>query len=383
MYNYLLLIVFIVTAVVSIQSKIEIAFDIDDVDNNDDEHAVKTTTTTTTSSVLLHVPVFNPIGMTQYQLVFPSNTNNLGTTAAAASAAAAASSEEEEDHDAISLNLLKSDSSFCSISSGNDDTASALWGSSVVLSKYIIMMNYNYYHDLDQEQNQSTNNNNNSKNMDMDIDMDIDMDNIQFQGKTVMELGCGGSAVPSLLSSCYLGARRVVATDFHSITLDHVQYHVTMNPCTSTNNNNNYYYVRPPPPPIIETYKIDWEDIDNQNILIDTYDLNQSDIILAADVIYGTTLVQPLVDTISRMLSRSRDSRLIIAMKNGRTGISEFRTLMTNENFNEIHSIDLFDNSFLPPIPITLENDIIARDRYYGNFTIYIYQWKESKTKFD
>ncbi|OEU17645.1 hypothetical protein FRACYDRAFT_238070 [Fragilariopsis cylindrus CCMP1102] len=314
--------------------------------------------------------------MTRYQLVFPKTNNNHKGT----------SSETEEDHEAISLNLFKSDSSSCSISSGNDGTASALWGSSVVLSKYIIMMNDDYYyHDnVDQERNDKHNNyknkNKNNKNMDIDI-----IDNIQFQGKTIMELGCGGSAVPSLLSSCYLGAKRVIATDFHSLTLDHVQYHVTMNPCTNTNNNNNDDLRPPPsPPPIIETYKIDWEDTDNQNILIDTYDLNQSDIILAADVIYDTTLVQPLVNTISRMLSRCRDSRVIIAMKNGRTGISEFRTLMTKEYFTEIRSIDVFDNSsFLPPIPIILENDIIARGRYYGNFTIHIYQWKESKITFD
>jgi predicted nicotinamide N-methyase len=368
MYNYLLLIVFIIaTTVVSMQSKIDIAVDIDDVDNNDDEHAEHAVKTAS----FHNVPVFNPIGMTQYRLVFPSNNSKR-------TAAAAAEEEEEEDHDYISLNLLKSDSSFyCSISSGNDDTASALWGSSVVLSKYIIMAN-DYYHDsTDQNRNRINNNNKN---------WDIDMDNIQFQGKTVMELGCGGSAVPSLLSSCYLGAKRVIATDFHSLTLDQVQYHVTMNPCTTStnnnNNNNNNNDVRPPPPPMIETYKIDWEDINGQNILIDEYDLNQSDIILAADVIYGIALVQPLVDTISRMLFRSRDSRLIIAMKNGRSGISEFRTLMTKGgNFNEIRSIDLFDNSFLPPIPITLENDIISRDRYYGNFTIYIYQWKETKIK--
>ena len=155
MYNYLLLIVFIVTAVVSIQSKIDTAVDIDDVDNNDDDNdddddddysmlhtnnSIKTTTTTTTTSSLHHIPVFNPIGMTRYQLVFPkANNNHKGTS----------SSETEEDHEAISLNLLKSDSSFCSISSGsNDGTASALWGSSVVLSKYIIMMNdYYHYHD--------------------------------------------------------------------------------------------------------------------------------------------------------------------------------------------------------------------------------------------
>ena len=132
MYNYLLLIVFIVTAVASIQSKIGTAVDIDDVDNNDDDdddddgdysmlntnNSIKTTTATTATLSWHHIPVFNPIGMTRYQLVFPkANNNHKGTS----------SSETEEDHETISLNLFKSDSSFCSISSGNDGTASALW----------------------------------------------------------------------------------------------------------------------------------------------------------------------------------------------------------------------------------------------------------------
>jgi len=188
----------------------------------------------------------------------------------------------------------------------------------------------------------------------------------QFQGKQILELGCGGAAVPSLMTACYLGAKRVIATDYLSSTLDHVQYHVAMNPC-----------IRSTSSPIIETYQIDWEDIDSQKKLNEEYDINQSDVILAADVIYGIPLVQPLVDTIERMLSLKRDSRLIIAIKDGRYGVQEFRQMIKG-NFVETR-IESFDNSFLPPIPTGIENNILLRDRYYGNFTIYTYRWKEHR----
>mmetsp|Transcript_45556 Transcript_45556/g.51400 ORF Transcript_45556/g.51400 Transcript_45556/m.51400 type:complete len:358 (-) Transcript_45556:26-1099(-) len=346
-YKYWLFTVFVVaTIVVSIQSKLDIVnvndsgdadavIDVDNENDNDGEYDDGYSINTIygkTSTI-----VFNPTGLLQYQLVFFAKNSEQG-------------GEVKEGIDDISFNLIQSDTSSCSIDSGNDDTAFALWGSSIALSKY--MLDIMPHQEMESDNSINSNNNKNLIH--------------QFQGKQILELGCGGFAVPSLLGACYAGAKRVIATDYLSSILDHVQYHVAMNPC-----------IRSTSSPMIETYHIDWEDIDSQMKLIEEYDINQSDVILAADVIYGISLVQPLVDTIERMLSLKRDSLLIIAIKDGRYGVQEFRQII-KRNFVETR-IESFDNSFLPPIPKEIENNILLRNRYYGNFTIYTYRWKEHR----
>jgi 2-polyprenyl-3-methyl-5-hydroxy-6-metoxy-1,4-benzoquinol methylase len=260
--------------------------------------------------------IFNPIEMKRYQLIFETM---------------------ERKH--ISLSLLQSDSAFCS--TGNDDTGLVLWGPSVALSQFLLLhadaaKNPNAHH----------------------YDTTINPVPLNIQGKTVMELGCGG-AIPSLIVAGHLGPARVIATDFRTATLEHVQYHANTNK------------IKLP----IETYQVDWEDGSSQDNLMQY--TGQPDILLAADVIYGLALVSPLVQTIQRYLPRHMDARLILTTRDGREGVKEFQHLMTR-SFDEIQSEKHHPgDSFLPPIPEALKDDIFSRERYFGNFTTHVYRWKD------
>jgi predicted nicotinamide N-methyase len=191
-----------------------------------------------------------------------------------------------------------------------DDTGLGLWGASVALGQYLV----NYHPEI-------------------------------IQDKKVMELGCGG-AVPSLVA-CHLGASQVLSTDFRQSTLDHVRYHADQNKCR------------------LGVELIDWED---RSIISSL----QPDVILAADVIYGVALVPPLVKTIEKYLAH--DGSLVIATRDGRHGIAEFRQLM-KKHFVEVGS-ESHNDTYLPPIPKQLEDDEISRGRWMGNYSIYTYTWR-------
>ena len=198
--------------------------------------------------------------------------------------------------------------------SGADDTGLVLWGPSVTLGQYLA----NYHPEIIQQQ-------------------------------IVMELG-SGIAVPSLVA-CHLGASQVITTDFRQATLDHVQYHADQNKCQ------------------LWVQSIDWQNKDTIPSL-------QPDVILAADVIYGVALVPPLVKTIEKYLAKN--GTLVIATRDGRHGIPEFRHLM-KDNFVEITS-ESRDHTYLPQMPKQLKDDVITRGRWMGNHSIYTYKWRIPNT---
>jgi hypothetical protein len=89
-------------------------------------------------------------------------------------------------------------------------------------------------------------------------------------------------------------------------------------------------------------------------------------------------LVPALFQTVKRFLPRH--GRLILATRDGRLGIHEFRTLMRSD-FEQIHfeSHGIMDDvpSFMPPIPTALEGDVHSVGRYFGNHSIYVYEWRQ------
>jgi predicted nicotinamide N-methyase len=210
----------------------------------------------------------------------------------------------------ISLSLLQALSAFSASGSGADDTGLVLWGASVTLAQYLVRNHPQI-----------------------------------VQHKTVMELGCGG-AVPSLVA-CHLGASQVISTDFRQATLDHVRYHAEQNKCDLT------------------AHLIDWED-PNKVLRKDV------DVLLAADVIYGVSLVPPLVMTIEKYLAK--DGTLVIATRDGRRGIAEFLQLM-KEKFVLVAS-ESHNETYLPLIPKEMESNEICRGRWIGNHSIYSFRWR-------
>jgi predicted nicotinamide N-methyase len=256
---------------------------------------------------------FNPVGMKSYTLEFPDAN--------------------------LLLRLLQSYSAFDE--SGKDDTGLVLWGASVALSQFLLN---------DHQQNR-----------------------IIPKGSTVLELGCG-SAVPSLIVACTSEASRVIATDYRSATLAHVQYHSMINQHRPTSGDGPTQSERKRPAVIIETFMVDWEDGPSQERLIQRH-TGYPDVIIAADVIYGVELVPVLVETIKRFLPRH--GRLIVATRDGRLGIPEFLDLLKSD-FHRIHIESYGEDNFqMPPIPKAIRDDIHSVGRYRGDHWIYVYEWKQ------
>ena len=273
--------------------------------------------------------VFNPIGMQEYHLSFTVDLENVN--------------DGNIQTETNTFTMFQSNDNHCY--NGKDDTGLVLWGPSVILSQFLLQSQRMSTHSI------------------VRAGTIPSLDHIKFHNKTVMELGCG-AAVPSLvIARNDFGAERVIATDFRSMTLAQVEYHAKINNISST---------------MIETYRLDWQNEYQQNELIQQ-DTGKPDIILAADVIYGLDLVSALAQTIERFLSRRKDSRLILAAKEGREGIEEFRQLM-RYHFDEVYNQTQIDSAiYSPPIPNELQNDPFSIDRYHGRFSIFIYQWKDQE----
>ena len=171
-----------------------------------------------------------------------------------------------------------------------------------------------------------------------------------LSGKKILELGCG-LALPSMVAY-RLGADEVIATDFRPQTLAQVQFHARMNNCP------------------VHGELVDWTNpasLDNV----------RPDIVLAADVIYGLSLVPPLVHTIEKILPKG--SIVVIATRDGRTGISEFRQLM-NLNFVEVQVEQSIDRDYLPPMPEKIADDPLSQDRWAGRkHSIFVYRWRDDE----
>ena len=304
--------------------------------------------------------VFDPIGLQHYTLRFPATATATGRKSS------------------ISFHLSQAETSTCAVprrtitttnsttttpppeEEEQDETARVLWGASVALTQYLL---HGLFPIPEEERPPPPH-----------------QPQHPFYQKTVLELGAGSQALPSLVCACCVGGppHRVIATDAIAATLEQIRYHVGLNSRPQ----------QPPPPTttFLETYPLDWTKTSQLDTLLHEQELAHTvDIILAADVLYGTDLVPALVTVIDRLVSYDRDSRVILATREGRDGIAEFRDRMTNTTiaavFDELR-VDTLDAAFLPPLPDELqrtEDARMIRNRYYGNFTIYTYQRKRGR----
>jgi predicted nicotinamide N-methyase len=178
-------------------------------------------------------------------------------------------------HDNFTLFLTQAQNAFHGVTS--DETGSVIWGAAVGLARHLTPT--------------------------------------MVQGKRILELGCGGGA-PSLVA-CHYGATRVVATDFGASALSRMDQHAILNDC-----------------PDLEVYHIDWENLPSDNV-----DFYISDVILAADVIYGNINVKAFVNTIDLFLAPG--GTMYFSSRNGRQGVGNVLQLLTQSGFVE-EAITLF-----------------------------------------
>ena len=131
-------------------------------------------------------------------------------------------------------------------------------------------------------------------------------------------------ALPSLLAS-RLSAKEVIATDFREQTLTQVEAHAQMNDLS------------------LSPELLDW----NEPAAVSLH--HQPDIVLAADVIYGLTLVEPLIHAVETILPRN--AMLLLSTRDGREGITEFRNLMAVHFLEELldRKVELVTTDSLSP----------------------------------
>lgn len=215
-------------------------------------------------------------------------------------------------NETLSIEIFESNSSVCS--TGADDTGLAVWGPSLTLSQFLLRRPG------------------------------------LVEGKRVLELGCG-VALPSLLAS-RLSAKEVIATDFREQTLTQVEAHAQMNDLS------------------LSPELLDW----NEPAAVSLH--HQPDIVLAADVIYGLTLVEPLIHAVETILPRN--AMLLLSTRDGREGITEFRNLMAVHFLEELLELPTDDYcSYTMPIPKDVQDDPMSLDRWTGgNHSILRYVWR-------
>ena len=197
-------------------------------------------------------------------------------------------------HDNFTLHLTQAQDAFQGVTS--DETGSVIWGAAVGLARHLTPA--------------------------------------MVHGKRILELGCGGGA-PSLVA-CHYGATRVVATDFGASALSRMAQHALRNGC-----------------PDLEVYYIDWDNLPTENV-----DFYVSDVILAADVIYGNINVTAFGKTIDLFLAPG--GTVYFCSRNGRQGVGDVLQFLTKSGFVEktrkaYHGED-------------------NQARWRGNHTIYVFQ---------
>lgn len=237
--------------------------------------------------------------------------------------------------DSLKFSLIQSQSAFGE-ASGNDQTGNVLWGASFHLSTFLASL---------ASYSNST------------VGDDL---KLSIKNKSILELGCG-TALNSLVAA-RMGADFVIASDYEEKTLSHARYHV------QHNNEEERVCVQ----------KLDWNDIrertqtaeeeENQEldsvsgvfsswINANTNDMRKDwrdrlldrvgfQVIIASDVIYGVTMVLPLVAAIDAFLEKNTQNGIVmIATRDGRRGIQEFRQAMKiRGHFEEFHSCHFVQN---------------------------------------
>ena len=333
-------------------------------------------------------------------------------------------------NDHMNFSLIQSHSAFGE-GTGNDETGNVLWGASVHLSKWLTEISLTASSTLDRQRIRSDSRVKKKGIIQSLSNLNSNLNCISIQNKSILELGCG-TALNSLVAS-RLDAGFIMATDYEDDILAHAKHHVDLNNKQESDELNMNICVQ----------KLDWYDImersceikEENNRNTSNYSLHETfsswfdanansiqipynsdywkshlleyngfQIIMASDVIYGTHMVLPLVTTIdaflmkNKLISNNSDCLndddehgiVIIATRDGRRGIEEFRQAMKQKgNFKEIYVHHIPGKSHKNDN----ENNAITRNkvmensnvpecfkgeanigRWKANHTIYVYQ---------
>ena len=168
--------------------------------------------------------------------------------------------------------------------------------------------------------------------------------------KHVIELGCG-CGIASVFAAL-LGAQSVLATDYVRKVLTQTQHHISLN------------------------------ELDNMSVdVVDWYAVLsgeakapiQADLLMASDVIYGSSNVEPLMATIDACTKPS--GIVVIATRDGRMGVTDFVALMkAHVGYKEITVCEFAKES--DNVPQLLDRDD-CRQRWDSSHTVYVYQKQE------
>lgn len=221
----------------------------------------------------------------------------------------------------LTLQLMQAPSAFRGVK--HDETGGVVWGASICLARFLAA-------------------------------------DLVLTGQTVLELGCG-MGVPSLVAAKN-GASRVIATDMEDKTLQQLDEVAKRNNCQDQ----------------LELSKLNWHDSydeagDNRHHPL--YKL-LVDIILASDVIYHDQMVDSLVQTIDKYLSKA--GTLYIALRNTRQGVRRFwQEALPDAGFKLVQSISCTEyqgeESASSELPPGFQNKAHSH-RWRGDHSIYVFK---------
>ncbi|CAB9520113.1 Putative methyltransferase [Seminavis robusta] len=241
----------------------------------------------------------------------------------------------------LTLQLLQASSAFQGVE--HDVTGTVVWGASVCLARFLAKKTGSI-----------------------------------LRNKISLELGCG-CGLPSLVASKKGVSKRVIATDLEPATLEQLDSVAKLNGLQED---------------LLELFQLDWKDSydssDGNNdvglrMLEDDEKLLQADVILASDVIYHNSMVDPFVQTIDKYLDST--GRAFLALRNTRQGVATlWQKAMPEKGFELVESVscDAYlaggseaSDAEATTVPREFQNEA-NRHRWHGDHTIYVFQWKTS-----
>ena len=278
------------------------------------------------------------------------------------------SSTNQEDESVLTLRLLQKPSFAFDeeVQDSLDDTGMVVWGASVCLGRYLAQ---EVLPSLFLQRQQDT-----------------------VKPITILELGCGGSAIPSLTSCRYSdrffnnttangkndasaavdsSSLRIIATDQTEKTLQHLGRVAALNQCSR-----------------LERYTLQWGD--DQETDDGPLHNVQADLIVASDMIYSHATVPLLVQTIQRYLAPHGTA--YIAVREGRPGVYAFHAeKMPQAGFTLSEKVSCQpyqqaqeEEAAKPPSPTWLPPGFLnagGENRWRGHHHIYVFQRTINKSR--
>jgi len=135
-----------------------------------------------------------------------------------------------------------------------------------------------------------------------------------FDQKNVVELGCG-CGLPGLVCAIVTSCEKVVLTDIESETWENTEHNVALNQHRKD---------------ALSTVKLDWKQKESE---LD----GSADILIGSDLIYDLELVEPLLETVTRLFKKSdacNRTFFYVSADNDRAGLDKFVEAMRALNFD-------------------------------------------------